>query len=185
MCIKIIFYSPTHYRCISYQSVNSAEYLDYLAWVSLVCCIISTLCTVLWPVVALRCEVNNWMDPLINKVQGERGRGGRERRDGRDRSLIFTITAQRVAWLQTRCHFFLLCALSLSRRCLDIIRISCSELWLWARSRMWHFNTFPLWSTGTRLLPVKQVEGGNMELPPQSRAKSTFDPAKLFSSRPW
>ncbi len=153
-------------------------------WALLVCCIISALCTVLWPVVALRCEVNNWMDPLINKVQGERGRGGRERRDGRDRSLIFTITAQGVAWLQTRRHFSL-SALFLPRRCLDIISISCSEPWLGARSRMWHFNTFPLWSTGTRLRPVKQVEGGKAELLPQSRAKSTFDPAKLFSSRPW
>ena len=66
------------------------------------------------------------------------------------------------------------CALFLPRRCLDIISFCCSELWLWARSRMWHFNTFPLWSTGTGLLPVKQVEGGNRELPPQSWAKSTF-----------
>lgn len=55
---------------------NSTEYLDCIAGVLL--CSVSTLCTVLWYVTALRCEVNNWMDPLINKVQG----GEREGREG-------------------------------------------------------------------------------------------------------
>lgn len=128
-------------------------------------CIISTLCTALWPVVALRCEVNNWMGPLINKVQGERRRGGKERGEMGETGHSSLQSPCREWYDCKHTATFLSELFFLPRRCLDIISISCSELWLWAWSRMWHFNTFPLSSTGTRLLPVKQVEGGNMELP--------------------
>lgn len=50
-----------------------------------------------------------------------------------------------------------------------------------AQSRMCHFNTFPLSSIGTRLLPLKQVEGGSMELPPLGSASHRT--VRLFSSR--
>lgn len=138
-----MFYSPLHAGCISHQPINSTKYLS-----SAVCCIISTLCNVLWPVVALRCEVNNWMDPLINKVQGERGRrGGRGEMGETGHSSLQSPLRE---WYDCKhaATSLSLAVLSLPRRCLDIRSISCSDLWLAARSRLWHFNTFPLWSRG-------------------------------------
>lgn len=53
-----------------------------------------------------------------------------EKWDGRDRSLIFTITVRGSDMAAQRCHFSLsLCALFLSSRCLDVANTSDTELW--------------------------------------------------------